>query len=175
MNAELFTNLDGGELVRALIRLAAAVLFGGVIGWERERRHRPAGLRTHVLVTLGCAAFMMLGMEVAERTKGDPTRIVQGIAMGVGFLGAGAIIKLPQERRVEGLTTAGSIWTASSAGVAVGAGWIILAAVITTLTLGVLSILHRLEHRPPGEPSPPPPAETGRASADRASSPDQGD
>ena len=158
---ELFTSLDGGEFLRAIVRLAAAVVLGGLIGWERERSRRPAGLRTHILVTLGCAAFMMLGMEVAERTKGDPTRIVQGIAMGVGFLGAGAILKLPGERRVEGLTTAGSIWTASSAGVAVGAGWIILAAVITTLTLGVLLILHRLEHHPsPGEP-PAPPGKTG--------------
>ena len=172
---ELFTSLDGGEFLRALVRLAAAVILGGVIGWERERSRRPAGLRTHILVTLGCAAFMMLGMEVAERTKGDPTRIVQGIAMGVGFLGAGAILKLPGERRVEGLTTAASIWTASSAGVAVGAGWIILAAVITTLTLIVLLILHRLEHHPsPGEP-PAPPRKNGRTRADHPSSPDQDD
>lgn len=145
MTNELFTNLEWSEFERALLRLTISIVLGGLIGWERERRHRWAGLRTHILVTLGCAAFMMLGMEVAERTNGDPTRIVQGIAMGIGFLGAGTILKLPNERRIEGLTTASGVWTAAGIGVAVGAGWIILAAVMTILTLIVLLVLRRLE------------------------------
>lgn len=146
MEDELFTKVDWSELLRATVRLLAAILFGAAIGWERERAHRAAGLRTHILVTVGSAAFMMLGSEMAERAgSGDPTRIIQGVAMGVGFLGGGTILKLPDEQKVQGLTTAAGIWTTAAIGVAVGAGWILLAAVLSVLTLLVLTVLRRIE------------------------------
>jgi putative Mg2+ transporter-C (MgtC) family protein len=146
MQTELFTNLDWSELLRAVVRLLAAIVFGAAIGWERERARRSAGLRTHILVTVGSATFMMLGMEVAERSgSGDPTRIIQGVAMGIGFLGGGAILKLPDEQKVQGLTTAAGIWTTAAMGVAVGAGWLVLAAVLCVLTLLVLAVLRRVE------------------------------
>lgn len=146
MEEELFTKVDWSELLRAIVRLLAAILFGAAIGWERERAHRAAGLRTHILVTVGSAAFMMLGLEMAERAgSGDPTRIIQGVAMGVGFLGGGTILKLPDEQKVQGLTTAAGIWTTAAIGVAAGAGWILLAAVLSVLTLLVLTVLRRIE------------------------------
>lgn len=146
MEAELFINLDWAELIRAVVRLLAAIVFGAAIGWERERAHRAAGLRTHILVAVGSAAFMMLGTEMAERSgSGDPTRIIQGVAMGVGFLGGGTILKLPDERKVQGLTTAAGIWTTAAIGVAVGAGWLVLGAALCMLTLVVLALLRRFE------------------------------
>ena len=154
MTHELFTKLEWSELVRVLIRLSVSVLLGASIGWERERRRRFAGLRTHILVTLSSASFMMLGAEVAEQSNGDPVRVVQAVAMGVGFLGAGTILKLPQERRVEGLTTASSIWTAAAMGVAAGAGWMILAAAIAVLTVLVLAVLRKAEAHALGTRSP---------------------
>jgi putative Mg2+ transporter-C (MgtC) family protein len=146
METELFTRLDWAELARATVRLLAAIFFGAAIGWERERAHRFAGLRTHILVTVGSAAFMMLGMEMVERSgSGDPTRIIQGVAMGIGFLGGGTILKMPDAQKVQGLTTAAGIWTTAAIGVAVGAGWLLLGAVLCALTLLVLTVLRRVE------------------------------
>lgn len=155
MTTEIFTRLEWQELLRATVRLAIAIVFGSAIGWERERRHRPAGLRTHILVTVGSASFMMLGMEVAERVGGaDPTRVLQGVAMGIGFVGAGAILKLPAERRIEGLTTAATIWTTAAIGVAIGAGWLLLAGTLTILTVGVLALVGRIERNASSEQPP---------------------
>lgn len=128
------------------IRLVAAVVLGGAIGWERERLRRSAGLRTHILVTVGAAAFTMFGLEVARESPGsDPVRMIQGIAIGVGFLGAGAIMKYPAEGRIEGLTTAAGIWATAAVGAAIGAGWLVPGFVLAVLILVVLAILRRME------------------------------
>jgi putative Mg2+ transporter-C (MgtC) family protein len=140
-----FTDLDWNEFARSGLRLLAAITLGAAIGWERERRHRWAGLRTHMLVTLAAAAFTILGIEMAVGSDGDPTRVVQGIATGIGFLGAGTILKMPERRRIEGLTTASGIWTAAAVGVAVGAGRLLLAVVLSLLTVVVLQASRLLE------------------------------
>jgi putative Mg2+ transporter-C (MgtC) family protein len=128
------------------LRLVGAIVLGGAIGWERERHRRSAGLRTHILVAVGAAAFMISGMEVSRYSPGsDPARIIQGIAIGIGFLGAGAILKHPDEHRIEGLTTAAGIWTTAAVGAAMGAGWLVFAAVLTALILIVLAVLRRIE------------------------------
>jgi putative Mg2+ transporter-C (MgtC) family protein len=145
MHDPIFIDVDLNEFAAMTLRLLAAVALGAAIGWERERRHRWAGLRTHILVTMASAAFMMLGIETAAGTAGDPTRVVQGIATGIGFLGAGTILKMPDQRRIEGLTTAGGIWTSATVGIAVGAGRLPLALVLSVLTVIVLQTSRLVE------------------------------
>jgi putative Mg2+ transporter-C (MgtC) family protein len=118
--------IDGGEIA---LRLGAALLAGALIGLDREIKKRPAGLQTHSLVCLG-AALTVMAVEFSSPGNGDATsRAVQGIITGIGFLGAGVIIQYERERRVEGLTTAASIWTAAALGMACGAGHLALAAI----------------------------------------------
>jgi len=128
------------------VRLGLAVLFGGMLGWERGRLGKTAGLRTHMLVSLGSALFVLAPLE-AGATAGDITRIVQGIATGIGFIGAGAIIKLEGQGLVKGLTTASSVWIAAAIGIAAGAGLVWLPFVGTVLTLLILEVLGRIEGR----------------------------
>lgn len=127
-------------------RLVVAMLLGAVLGFERERADKPAGLRTHMMVSLGAAAFTLLGFSIQstpdEESLGfDPSRIMQGIIGGLGFLGAGSIIKGQRhgEESVSGLTTASSVWVAGAIGVAGGMG--AYGAAITTAVLG-FCILH---------------------------------
>jgi putative Mg2+ transporter-C (MgtC) family protein len=131
-----------------VLRLCAAAALGAALGWDRESRDKPAGLRTHMLVSIGSAVFTVLGFEsgepLAERygEQGlDPTRIVQGIVGGLGFLCAGSIIKQGTET-VSGLTTAASLWVTGALGVACGMGAFLLAGVATALALVVLSLVH---------------------------------
>lgn len=134
MNLEL---TKGASVTEVAIRLAVAVLVGGLIGWDRERSDKPAGIRTHMLVSLGSASFTLLGFEVGghlspEHGPGfDPTRVLQGVIGGIGFLGAGAIIR--NNGQVSGITTAASVWVAGALGAAAGVGAYVL-AVGTTLT-----------------------------------------
>jgi putative Mg2+ transporter-C (MgtC) family protein len=119
-------------------RLGAALVLGAIIGWEREVKGRAAGLRTHTLVAVGAAGFTLVGAEfvAAGREDGrdlDPLRIIEAIATGVGFLGAGSIIQ--SRGQVKGLTTAASIWVVAAVGVAAGAGYILLAALLTAFAL----------------------------------------
>ena len=119
-------DLDIAEIV---LRLGAALLAGALIGVDRELKKRPAGLQTHALVALG-AALAVLVVAGSPGGSADPlSRAVQGIITGIGFLGAGVIMQYERERRVEGLTTAASIWTAAALGMACGAGYLHLAAV----------------------------------------------
>ena len=137
---------DADHIVRVLARLMASALVGGVIGLERLRDGKEAGMRTHMLVALGSALFILIPLE-ASMTTADIGRVIQGLATGIGFLGAGCILKLTETRRVEGLTTAASIWVTAALGVAIGFGWLWPALLGTLLTWFVLFGLQGPEHR----------------------------
>lgn len=135
-----------------LIRLTAAAGLASLIGLERELRGRPAGLRTHMLVSLGAAAFLLVGYEILFSTaegdpsaRIDPTRIVEGVIGGIGFLGAGSIIRSGGE--VQGITTGAAIWIAGAIGVACATGNFVLAVLVTGLALATVVVLGFLEHK----------------------------
>ncbi len=121
------------------LAMVVSTLLGTLIGFERQMGRKPAGLRTHVLVCLGSTMFVLLAphaMRDFGMNQFDPTRIVHGVVTGVGFLGAGSILR--QEGYVHGLTTAASIWMVAAVGVAVGVHAYLLAIVGTVLALVVL-------------------------------------
>jgi putative Mg2+ transporter-C (MgtC) family protein len=125
-----------------LIKLGIALLLGGIIGAERERYKKDAGLRTTILITLGSTLFTILSTRVGGDNS-DTTRIASNIVSGIGFLGAGVIM---QERgRVKGLTTAATIWISAAIGMACGAGEFLLAAAVTFFTMIVLVLFSRFE------------------------------
>lgn len=130
------------EFQTIIIRLVVSIVIGGLVGLERELEHKPAGLRTIMLVCLGSTIFMLIGFELCEFGS-DVGRIVAGVVTGVGFLGAGAIIRARGE--VHGLTTAATIWLASGLGLAIGAGHFVLAVIACVLILIVLRILGLIE------------------------------
>lgn len=140
---------QGASIAEVCIRLLVAVLVGGLIGWDRQRRDKPAGLRTHMLVALGSACFSLLGFEVgahlSPRTGDgfDPTRVLQGVVGGIGFLGAGVIIQ--NRGQVLGITTAASLWVVGALGAAAGVGAYVLAVVTALLAFVILAVLGRLE------------------------------
>lgn len=137
---------DPAQLTRVSVRLLLAVLLGAVIGWERERRGRTAGLRTHMLVALG-VALVVIAAQISGIGPGDMSRVLQGLLAGVGFLGAGAIIKQSEKEQVKGLTTAASLWAVAAIAVAAGLGREATAILSTALTFVILSTLRRWEHR----------------------------
>jgi putative Mg2+ transporter-C (MgtC) family protein len=137
---------DPAEITRVVLRLLMAVALAGVLGYERERRDSPAGLRTHMLVGLGAALFVLVPLQ-AGMTNDDVSRVLQGVIAGIGFLGAGAIIKFAEPGRVLGLTTAASIWATAAIGVACGLGHLATAIFATLLALLILAVLLRLERR----------------------------
>jgi putative Mg2+ transporter-C (MgtC) family protein len=109
-----------------VIRLVIAAFLGAVIGYERARAKKPAGIRTHLLVCMGAALFTVISIW-GFAGNADPSRIAAGVVVGVGFLGAGTILR--QERGVAGLTTAATIWAVAAVGVAIGTGLYIVGAV----------------------------------------------
>jgi putative Mg2+ transporter-C (MgtC) family protein len=121
------------------------MIFGAVIGIQRERAGKPAGLRTHMLVALGAAVFVIASGEFGMNPD-SISRVIQGLVTGIGFLGAGAILKLYDKRAVEGLTTAAGIWMTAALGVAVGLGRFGLALVATLLAWMTLSLVRQMEH-----------------------------
>lgn len=137
---------DPAQLTRVSVRLLLAVLLGAVIGYERERRGRTAGLRTHMLVALG-VSLVVVAAQISGIAPGDMSRVLQGLLAGVGFLGAGAIIKQSEKEQVKGLTTAASLWAIAAIAVAVGLGREATAILSTVLTFVILSTLRRLEQR----------------------------
>ena len=140
---ELSFGLNGpDQLTRVAIRLLAATVLGGLIGVQRESTRKPAGLRTHVLVTLATAAFVTVCAGLMS--SDGLSRVIQGIVTGIGFIGAGSILKLDQQHEIKGLTTAASVWMTAAIGVTVGLGSLGIALMITVLALIVLS-LARLE------------------------------
>jgi putative Mg2+ transporter-C (MgtC) family protein len=129
-----------------IIRICIAALLGGVLGLEREIHGRPAGLRTHFLVSMGAAVFMMLSPYVAKMEPeifGDPGRIAAQIVSGIGFLGAGAIVK--EGVSIRGLTTAASLWVAAAIGMTTGVGSYKGAIVVSGLALIALELLPHIE------------------------------
>ena len=135
---------DSQQLARVIIRLLAAMLLGGLVGVQRERTRKPAGLRTHMLVCVATAAFI-IACAAGGLTSEGLSRVIQGIVTGIGFIGAGSILKGNQEHEVKGLTTAASVWMTAAIGVIVGLGSLGIALMITLLALIVLA-LARLEH-----------------------------
>jgi putative Mg2+ transporter-C (MgtC) family protein len=135
-------------LGETVLRLLLSAALGAVVGIEREMHKRAAGFRTHILVCLGATLFMLTSVFVAEAYsnsgEADPSRIAAGVVTGIGFLGAGAIIRYGES--IKGLTTAASVWVVASIGLSVGAGmyW---EAVITTLVVFMILVFSRIEER----------------------------
>lgn len=135
---------DTTQMARLLIRLGAAMVLGAIVGAQREHIGKPAGLRTHILVAMGSALFVIAAAG-AGMSLSDMSRVIQGLAAGIGFIGAGAILKLSQEREIQGLTTAAGIWMTAAAGVAAGLGLLGLALLSVILTWFVLTGLGYIE------------------------------
>lgn len=136
----------------ACLRMFIAALVGGAVGFDRELRNKPAGLRTHILISLAAAVFTLITFELhaevlrhGDRITADPIRIIEAVTAGVAFLAAGAIIQ--SRGSVKGLTTGANMWLAGALGVACGAGYYTFAALGTVFALLVLSVLGRLERR----------------------------
>lgn len=133
-----------------LLRLLIATLLCAVIGWDRERDKKPAGLRTHMLVGLGAAMFVILGEVAIEYFVGeeysslryDPIRILEAVVGGVAFLGAGTIFVSQGERMVKGLTTAASLWATAGVGMAVGLQEYVIAVGATLIIAFILQLSH---------------------------------
>jgi len=144
--AEFADVTDVEQITRLLLRLLLAAVLGGVLGYEREQKGKAAGIRTHMLVAMGAALFVLVpqqgGMEVA-----DMSRVMQGVIAGIGFLGAGAIIKHRSEEDVQGLTTAAGVWMTAAIGIACGLGRETTAVLSTGLALVVLALLPKLAGR----------------------------
>ena len=137
---------DARQLARIVIRLLVAMLLGAIVGVQREQTGKPAGLRTHMLVALGAALFVLASLE-AGMDSADLSRVIQGLATGIGFIGGGAILKLSEEREIKGLTTAAGVWMTAAMGVAAGLGRIWMALLSALLTWFILAVVGRIEHR----------------------------
>jgi putative Mg2+ transporter-C (MgtC) family protein len=137
--ASEFSDLpDVAQLTRLVLRLLLAALLGGLLGLQRERHGKSAGVRTHMLVALGAALFVLVPQQ-AGMEPGDLSRVVQGVVAGVGFLCAGTILKSGDEH-VRGLTTAAGIWMTAAIGIAAGMGRETTAVLSTLLALAILSL-----------------------------------
>jgi putative Mg2+ transporter-C (MgtC) family protein len=136
-----FSDIDDVEhLTRLVVRLGIAALLGGLLGLQRERAGKEAGIRTHMLVAAGSALVVFVPLQAGMDAEGL-SRVLQGLLAGVGFLCAGSILKLPTEEHVRGLTTAAGIWMTSAIGMAAGLGREVTAVVATLLVLGILNLI----------------------------------
>jgi putative Mg2+ transporter-C (MgtC) family protein len=126
-----------------VIRLMVSAMAGGLIGWERERREKPAGFRTHILVSMGSTLFTILSIY-AFGAGTDPARVAAGIVLGVGFLGAGTIIR-GDGGRIVGLTTAASVWVVAAIGMAIGTGFYLLGIFSCLFVFIVLLLFTKIE------------------------------
>jgi putative Mg2+ transporter-C (MgtC) family protein len=152
MTAQITLVGTDADFLNSVLRLLAAAAIGGVIGVNRELTRKPAGLRTHSLVALGCALVVVTSIHLGSASPGDSTaRVIQGVVAGIGFLGGGVIVHA-EGRTVKGLTTAATIWVAAAAGIACGIGqWlvaliaVVLALVVLTAGQSVENALHRLK------------------------------
>lgn len=131
------------EIVRVILRLLIAAALGGILGYEREQHGKPAGMRTHMLVAIGSALFVLIAQQ-SRLSPGDIGRVLQGLIAGIGFLGAGTIIKGQSADEIHGLTTAAGIWLTAAIGVAAGMGRESTAILSTVLALIVLSVVPKI-------------------------------
>ena len=120
-----------------ILRLLLAVALGAVIGFQRQRAKKPAGIRTHILISLGAALYTVVSIYAFSA---DMARVAAGVVAGIGFLGAGAIIR--ERTGVAGLTTAASIWMVAGIGLAAGAGMYLIAVIATIIAVAILFIPH---------------------------------
>ncbi len=140
---EFYSTLPG-----LLVKVFFAILCGGIIGIERERRGKPAGLRTNILICLGSMLYMLISELISVKVldvTADPTRIAAQVVTGIGFIGAGTIIQ--SRGTITGLTTAAVIWTVAAIGLCIGVGFPLVALLFTLLVLLVLSVLSKYEHK----------------------------
>jgi putative Mg2+ transporter-C (MgtC) family protein len=137
---------DRNRLIIVLLRVFAAVLLGAVVGIERERAGKPAGLRTHMLVSLGTAVVVIACQDSGMSLDGL-SRVIQGIVTGIGFIGAGTILKLNEQREIQGLTTAAGLWMTAAIGVAAGLGILGIAVIGTLVTVLILVLEHFIDSR----------------------------
>jgi putative Mg2+ transporter-C (MgtC) family protein len=152
-------DFDFSQAGTAAIRLAVALLVGALLGVNRDLHRKPAGMRTLALVSMGSAALVLVALDIGGSAEAV-SRVLQGIVVGVGFLGAGVIIHHEPERRVEGLTTAASTWVAATLGAACGAGEGAVALLATAFTMSILvfgglaerALEARFASREPGKP-----------------------
>lgn len=144
--ASEFSDLsDAEQATRVMVRLTLAALLGGLLGIEREQKGKAAGVRTHMLVAMGSAMFVLVSQQSGMITA-DLSRVIQGVTAGIGFLGAGTILKghikgNADEEQVKGLTTAAGIWLTAAIGMAAGMGREATAVLSTLLALGILSLV----------------------------------
>lgn len=146
LQTEFSDAMNAEQVTRIMTRLLLAAVLGGMLGYERESKGKAAGIRTHMLVAMGAALFVLVpefdGMDIA-----DMSRVIQGIVTGIGFLGAGAIVKRGTEDDVQGLTTAAGIWMTAAIGVACGLGRETTAVLAALLALAVLAVVPRVIER----------------------------
>lgn len=143
IQAEFSDLSDISHVTRVVLRLTLASLLGGLLGVEREHRGKAAGVRTHMLVASGAALFVLIPQQ-AGVSDGELMRVLQGLVAGIGFLGAGSIIKSTGTEQVTGLTTAAGIWFTAAIGVAAGMGREASAVLSTLLALIILSLVPKL-------------------------------
>ena len=132
-------------LLEIFLRLAAALVAGGIIGYERERDSQPAGLRTHMILALGAALVMILSVNIGIKFGSDPARLAAQVISGIGFLGAGAILRFGFN--VKGLTTASTLWTTAMVGMAIGYGYYLVSLFAVVITIIVLTLVERFEKK----------------------------
>jgi putative Mg2+ transporter-C (MgtC) family protein len=130
---------DLEQFTRVVVRLLLAALLGGILGFERERSGKAAGVRTHMLVSMGAALFVLVPIQAGIQAA-DLSRVIQGVIAGIGFLCAGSILKSDGEDLVKGLTTAAGIWLTAAVGMAAGVGRETTAVLSTLLALAILSL-----------------------------------
>jgi putative Mg2+ transporter-C (MgtC) family protein len=136
-----FSDLGNVEdITRLCVRLLVAIVLGGLLGWERESVGASAGLRTHMLVSLGSALFVLIPLQAGMQIT-DLSRVLQGVTAGIGFLGAGAILKLTDKKEIEGLTTAASVWLTAAVGISAGMGREATAVLSALFAFAILSLL----------------------------------
>ena len=131
---------DVAQITRITLRLLVAAALGGLLGYEREQQGKSAGVRTHMMVAIGAALFVLIPQQIGASTS-DLTRVLQGLVAGVGFLGAGAIILGTKQVETRGLTTAAGIWVTAAIGVAAGMGRESTAVLSTVVALFVLTVI----------------------------------
>ncbi|RZJ17246.1 MAG: MgtC/SapB family protein [Haliea sp.] len=131
---------DLAQTTRVVLRLVVAAVLGGLLGWEREHKGQAAGVRTHMLVAMGAALFVLVSQQIGME-KDDMSRVIQGLTAGVGFLCAGTILKGHNAGDVKGLTTAAGLWLTAAMGVAAGLGRELTAVLATLLALVILAVV----------------------------------